>query len=341
MLRYLVIALLLLAACEERRMGNGMVLTPRGDASTHTSSTADASADDAATTADDAAEGTDGDLDAGFEILDASANDDAATSPPDASAPDAAMASNPDASMMLPSGCGVPQNSGVFNGAMTVGGRMRTSIVSVPANYDPSRPYALVFAWHGQNWQSDPFRMAHMDLETASNGEAIVVWPQSLMINGAFSWDLSGNGLDVQYYDAMRTYFLSNFCIDTNRVFSFGRSYGSFFTNVLGCVRRSELRGISVWAGVGPNGNCPGRLSAWVGHARDDTTVTFTTASRDHYVRANGCTVGMTVPATPAPCVTYAGCQGGTKVNWCEDQTGGHTPPFDYGTSAWRFFDSL
>lgn len=314
-----------------------MTLTPR-DAGATTETDASANAD-----AEADMDASELDLDARVD-LDATADDanaaDAGPRPDvgfrDASAPDAAPA---DASVAM-SGCGRPQMSGLFDGTISVNGRMREVLVSVPAGYDPNRPYALVFGWHGQNWTKDAFRDAHRDLEMASNGDAIVAWPQALMLGGSLSWDLNGNGQDVALYDEMHAYFTSNFCIDTTRVFSFGRSYGAFFTNVLGCVRRSELRGLSAWAGNGPSGNCPGRVSAWVGHAQDDPTVRYTTSTRDSYVRANGCT-SMTLPAADAPCVSYVGCQGGTQVTWCSHTRGGHPPPVDYGTRAWNFFGGL
>src|SRR5208283_3732476 len=48
-------------------------------------------------------------------------------------------------------GCGLAgAPTGVLsNQTITVGSQARTYVLSVPRNYDPSTPLALVFGWHG------------------------------------------------------------------------------------------------------------------------------------------------------------------------------------------------
>jgi poly(3-hydroxybutyrate) depolymerase len=146
-------------------------------------------------------------------------------------------------------GCGAAGAlTGVRAETIVVGGVTRSYVLSVPASYDPSRPYALVFAFHGQGWQADIFRTATIALETAAQGNAIFVYPQALSRGGQTSWNLSTTGDDVALFDAVRGALEGRYCVDTTRRFVLGRSYGGFFTHALTCVRGTQLRAIAIFA---------------------------------------------------------------------------------------------
>jgi poly(3-hydroxybutyrate) depolymerase len=243
-------------------------------------------------------------------------------------------------------GCGAAgATSGVHDESMMVRGTARTYLVSVPANYSATTPYALVFAWHGRTSNSAQAR-AYFGVEAAAAGAAIVVYPQGLGINGPqdTGWDLASDGKDVEFFDSMLAALESEYCIDTTRVFSTGHSFGGFMSNQVACARGDVVRAIAPVAGGGPYGSCAaGSTPALVIHGSSDTTVVpaMGQGSRDHWLSANGC--GSSSSATnPAPCVAYDGC-GDAPVHWClhdeSDQfLGGHTWPSFAAQAIWAFF---
>lgn len=259
---------------------------------------------------------------------------------PDAMARDAAAA--PDAGPP-PSGCGNPARSGTTNESITVGNTSRDFQLVVPGNYDPNRAYPLVFGFHGQGWTMDGFRMASTSLVNAAANGAIFVFPQGLPGGGGTGWDIgSANSRDIALVDALRTWVGGRLCVDTSRVFAFGRSYGGFFVNALACARGSTLRGAAVMMSGGPYFNCASSAPWWGTHNQDDGTVPFNygTQSRDFWVRANGCG-NQTQPVGPGPCVAYQNCRAGTAVHWCPNASGAHTPANYSNTAIWAFFESL
>src|SRR5205814_938690 len=50
---------------------------------------------------------------------------------------------------MPSSGCGMANVPPTGNKTIDVNGTQRQFVVTVPAGYDPSKPYRLIFAWHG------------------------------------------------------------------------------------------------------------------------------------------------------------------------------------------------
>jgi poly(3-hydroxybutyrate) depolymerase len=249
-----------------------------------------------------------------------------------------------------PTGCGLPSAPiGVLsNQTITVGGRARTYVLSVPKTYDPSLPLALVFGWHGHGGTGFQVRQGYA-IEPAAAGRAIFVYPDG--VNG--DWDYGPNGIDVAFFDALLSLVASSYCIDRNRVFSTGLSAGAYFTNLLGCCRGDVLRAIApVAGGLPPLDTCAGHVGAWVAHAANDGLVDFTTggvATRDFWASRNGCSTTLApVVTSPSECVEYQGCLPDLPVVWCV-HTEGHAWPsmancydggvcFDAGPAVWAFF---
>src|SRR2546430_1752378 len=68
---------------------------------------------------------------------------------------------------------------------LDVGGTMRTYIVAIPNNYDPNKPYKLVFAWHGlggnaQQIAGGLFGGGYYGLQALANNTTVFVAPQGL-----------------------------------------------------------------------------------------------------------------------------------------------------------------
>jgi poly(3-hydroxybutyrate) depolymerase len=216
-------------------------------------------------------------------------------------------------------------------------------VLSVPAAYNSASPTPLVFAWHGLGGTGMLARQ-YFRIEQASAGQAIFVYPTGLPnSSGSNAWDLTANGIDVQFFDALVANVSGRYCVDMNRVFSAGHSFGAYFTNRLGCSRGNVLRAIAPVAGAPPvgSGGCMGEVAAWIAHGSNDATVAFTNGerTRDFWRTANGC--GTTSAAiTPVECVGFDGCRAGLSVHWCV-HTMGHNWPTFAGTAIWAFFAGM
>lgn len=240
---------------------------------------------------------------------------------------------------MPSSGCGAsdwPQ-SGDFS--IDVDGTQRTYIVALPDGYDPSEPYKLVFAWHYLGGTASGIaRGGYYGLRAMSAGSAIFVAAQG--IDNA--WPNTG-GRDVAFTRAMLETLRSSYCVDEERIFSTGFSYGGIMSNTVGCQLGDVFRAIAPVAGSGPRtfggSSCTGQVAAWIAHGNLDGTVSFSSGqgSRDHWVAANSCSTQTT---TVGSCVAYEGCDEGHPVHWCEFD-GGHTQPRFAPEAIWAFFSQF
>ena len=127
--------------------------------------------------------------------------------------------------------------------------------------------------------------------------KAIIVYPDALALanqGNQTGWNLSATGNDVAFFDALLKEVSGSLCVDNNRIFSAGHSFGAMMTNALGCYRGNVLRAIAPVAGGPPgrgNVTCTGEVAAWLAHGDNDATVNFTTSgipSRDFWLPRNG-----------------------------------------------------
>jgi polyhydroxybutyrate depolymerase len=245
------------------------------------------------------------------------------------------------------SGCGVPgAATGVQNLQISVAGQTRDYVLFVPTTYNSSTVMPLIFAWHGLGGSGTLARQ-YFRIEQAASNQAIFVYPTGLPnSSGQAAWTLTETGVDIQFFDALRADIASKYCIDLNRVYAAGHSYGAMMTNALGCYRGNVLRAIAPVAGMPPFGNptCKGAVAAWIAHGDNDPTVDFTTggiASRDLWIRLDTCDASATpVAVDPSPCVAYQGCSSGHPVHWCVHQDQHNWPTFA-GAGIWAFFNAL
>jgi poly(3-hydroxybutyrate) depolymerase len=249
---------------------------------------------------------------------------------------------------MRTEGCAKPATATPREGAMRTVDVMgasaaRAFILDIPASYDPSKAYPLVFGFHGAGSSSTAFRgRGYGNLPGVAGTEAILVHPMALAgSSGTPAWN---DASDLAFFDAILATLRAELCIDGKRIFATGHSSGGFMTNQLGCVRGNVLRAIAPLAGGGPRGKCVGQVAAWIEHGDADPTVALTSGegSRDAWARANHCDTTKPMPVEPAPCVTYAGCDPGFPVHWCVQPGQTHSPMATFSApGAWNFFKSL
>jgi poly(3-hydroxybutyrate) depolymerase len=232
---------------------------------------------------------------------------------------------------------------------MDVMGTSREYILTLPANYDPTMPYRLVFAWHGLGGTAQQVASNWYGLKSLSANSTIFVAGQGLettnSVGSGPGWP-NTNGEDVAFVKALYAKLQGQLCFDQNRVFSVGMSYGGIMSDTLGCQMGDVFRAIAPMSGEGPGfggrgANCVGQVAVWMSNGDNDTVVPTAQeeASRDFWVSANHCQM-QSMPVDPSPCVAYQGCDAGNPVTWCEFM-GGHTIPPFAASAIWKFFSQF
>ncbi len=257
-------------------------------------------------------------------------------------------ANSSDASAIDAASCPQGGATGVMNDTITVRDQAREYTLAVPADYDATTPYPLVFAWHGRGSSAAQAR-SYFGIEEAAAGAAILVYPQGLpiaSIGNDTGWELTASGVDVAFFDALLARVTSDYCIDATRVFSAGHSFGGYMSNELACVRGDQLRAIASIAGGGPFNPCTSSgTAAWIVHGSLDSVVAISEgiSSREHWRAANAC-AQTSAPTPPSPCQLYAECEADHPLIWCEHDEpayAGHGWPTFVVTGVWAFFASL
>lgn len=139
-----------------------------------------------------------------------------------------------------------------INGTMTYNGIQRSYILYVPAVYtsSPLSDVPLVFNFHGytsnatsQMWYGD-FR------SIADTAGFLVVHPQGLLDNNSTThWNIPGWFIssvdDIGFTNALLDTLITNYSIDTNRVYSTGMSNGGFFSFLLACEMSDRIAAVA------------------------------------------------------------------------------------------------
>ena len=265
-----------------------------------------------------------------------------------AAIPDSSASMPPSTDVKLSAGCGAPAPT-AGDATIDVMGTSRAYILTLPKSYDPTKPYKLVFAWHGLGGTAGQIARGYYGLQSQSNDGTIFVAGQGLQTSNSVGsgpgWPNTG-GQDVAFVKALYALLQGQLCIDENRVFSVGMSYGGIMSDTLGCQMGDVFRAIAPMSGSGPGyggrgPTCVGDVAVWLSHGDNDTTVPTAqgVASRDFWAMANHCQM-QTAPVDPSPCVAYAGCDPGRPVTWCEF-SGGHTIPPFASKAIWTFFSQF
>jgi len=234
---------------------------------------------------------------------------------------------------------------------------MREYILAVPENYDPAHPYRLIFGWHP--WGGSAQQVAsggYYGLVNQAKGSAIFVAGEGLDFQGnGLGWG-NANGEDIAMLTAMLERFRSQLCVDENRIFSTGFSFGGMFSFAAGCSATSMMRAIAPMAGntsVAGCGNSTRPVALMGFHGTEDQVVAIDGGrkGRDAFVQRNKCT-STTMPSTstwcdtaganyqPCSCVSYQGCMEGYPVTWCEFK-GMHMPAPNSAATLWTFFSQF
>ncbi len=167
--------------------------------------------------------------------------------------------------------------------SFSIGGYMRTYRVYVPAAYDGSEPWPLVFNLHGYGSNS-------LEQLFYSNFQPIADTARFLMVLPDGTFDLTGSRFwnagfgvavdDVQFLSALLDSLSARYQIDPQRVYSTGMSNGGFMSYTLACGLSNRIAAIASVTGSMTNllaGACtPGRpVPVMQIHGTADPTVPY------------------------------------------------------------------
>jgi poly(3-hydroxybutyrate) depolymerase len=248
-----------------------------------------------------------------------------------------------------PGGANAPQMLDVQDSTGAVASRQ--FYISLPASYDGSKPYPLVFAWHYAGGTASAL------IAPAYGGAFYGVqkgFPEAIYVAGQGLTDASSgmtgwpntNGQDIAMTRAMLTWLESNYCVDQKRIMATGMSYGGIMSDTLACQMPDVFRAIGVMSGAlfnfGANKCGAHPIAAWMTHGTADMTVAITggEAARDQVLKDNGCGA-TTQPVEPSPCISYQGCTSGYPVVWCPVADEGHTIPTFAPSAIATFFEQF
>ena len=193
-------------------------------------------------------------------------------------------------------GCGTTsklrKTKSVENGdrfEMKVNGETRDYFITLPKNYDNTKPYKLLFAMHCIGSNAEDFVHHYADQDHPSpyygqqkldtEGNYIFVSPRG--DTDGMPWSVSSDK-DHKFINQLLTTLEENYCIDTSRVFMTGFSFGAMVTNSMAQDMQDRLRAVAVYATADYNIYLPknkGLPIAWMAvHGKNDGTCQYNRA---------------------------------------------------------------
>jgi poly(3-hydroxybutyrate) depolymerase len=231
-----------------------------------------------------------------------------------------------------------------------------------------TKPYRLIIAWHqrdGNDNQMYANKYYHLQpLDTM--GTTIFVAPNGQLNGkpcagtgngeGSCGWP-NPNDSDMALADAVVKQVEESFCIDTNRIFATGWSYGGSMSYANGCERplgapNGYIRAIAVYSGAQLSGSCKPTMPVayYASHGTHDSVLNYDLGLTlaKNFASANGCTWATPTAVTSGNhvCTDLMGCKTGYPEQFCSFN-GDHTPdPSDGGMSweyanVWKFFSQF
>jgi poly(3-hydroxybutyrate) depolymerase len=256
--------------------------------------------------------------------------------------------------------------------------------MKVPTNYDPQVPLPIVMAFHGLGASPDLAIGFGIQDAPGASASAIFVYPQGSVYTGTtedaevvgqVGWFDQCGSVDMTFVKNILASVEANYCVDQNRVFAAGFSWGCDFVTALNCCEGTFLRGISVASctdeynkGVVANvkdpdyylnyynlnsaGVCRGKGSAAIRFTHDASGSDTGYVARSFFHTSflfrsiNSCSNTSTAvnsttlaPVRSSVCSSFNGCA--SPVVECSYRNLGHALPPNWGSDTWQFFSSF
>ncbi len=235
-------------------------------------------------------------------------------------------------------------------------GGVRSYFLSLPADYEPTHPYRLIVAYAGTNWSGEMIR-PYFGLEADGRGDAIVVYPD-LLFRDFDGWGNLGGWLlgpharpadgmdDIEFTRQLLDRVGERYCVDPERVFATGHSWGGDMAAVVGCFLGDRFTAVAPAAANrpywfepvdGPVG-CVGQSAVWTFYGQADAHFAASEPypgafgdEQDAVWRAlHGC-ADESAPLpydAPGACVQHTGCATETRYCLYGPATGHQIPPY-------------
>ena len=140
-----------------------------------------------------------------------------------------------------------------INKTMIHDGNAREYTIYVPASYDGSIPYPLLFNFHGGGGTSSDFININDMRPIADTAGFIAIYPQAATDpdDGSFSWlhKAPTTHNDIFFIEAIIDTLSTEYMIDNNRVYACGYSEGGIFSYELGCRLNNRIAAFSSVSG--------------------------------------------------------------------------------------------
>ena len=244
-------------------------------------------------------------------------------------------------------GCGIasPLKSGTFT--ESIGGTSRKWMLDVPTGYDASKPYRLIFVWHPLSGSGSQIVSGGFNgLKSLANNTVVFATADGL--NGSNSeasgtgyWNV--NGGDMKLLQTMLDKINAGLCIDQQRIFSTGFSFGGMMSYTVGFQFKNVFRAVAPCSGktgvIPYDDNNEDSLAIMAFHGDKDTFVATALGKAffDMYAKRNKCGT-QTKPVDPSPCVQYQDCV--VPSIWCEFP-GQHEQWSQEPAAIWKFFSQF
>jgi hypothetical protein len=246
----------------------------------------------------------------------------------------------------------------------------RSFWVRVPADYDPSHPYRVVYLAQGYG----PFNMANTAtyhlFEEAMGGteEAIYVAldiPTDMVNEDGYDNRDGPASQEWEAFELFQTVVDQTYCVDNDRVDVVGYDTGAILANQWGCYFAGDgtkpagdpanrrvfapqyhIRAQAAVESVEPPNNppCNGPIAGiWIQDTMGFAPIEGANNGRDRVLTMNGCTGSPTVPWHPerpdfAGCLEYAACPQGYPVVFCTTMMFGGSAQADRAIPAFTLF---
>jgi polyhydroxybutyrate depolymerase len=140
-----------------------------------------------------------------------------------------------------------------LNRTLFFDGQNRSYIIYVPASYNGSVDYPLLFSFHGGGGTSSGFIFVNDMRPIADTANFIAVYPQAAVdpTDGSNSWlhKTPTTHNDVNFIEAIIDTLSNDYNIDNDRVYACGYSEGGIFSYELGCRLNDRIAAFSSVSG--------------------------------------------------------------------------------------------
>jgi polyhydroxybutyrate depolymerase len=268
-------------------------------------------------------------------------------------------------------GCGLPSDTPAGGVQRTLdagaaGGGERGYGLSLPEGYDPDRAHPIVLGFPGTNWVGEQIQ-PYLDLERHATEPAIFVYPdpQWHTFDG---WGELGGWLlgphaapadgdaDLVFVDTLIETLAEEHCVDLDRVYVTGHSWGGDMAAVMACFLGDRVTAAApiaanepYWFRPADGGSpaCQGHPAVWTffGEADDhftwqDYPGEFGDAQDAFWAERNACgdaTADLDVGIS-GDCVAHEGCVADTRYCLYGPETA-HQAPTGFGEVVMSWFE--